>query len=72
MLEDGRNSRGFGELCTVSCAGQPISGKKEMEKKEAQRIKTEIIMGLKNSSVMADAKLKKEANKIIEMAPVHS
>lgn len=53
------------------CAGQPVSGKKEREKKEAPRIETEIIMGLKSSSKMADAKLKKEANKIIEIITVH-
>lgn len=56
----------------MSCAGQPISGNKEMGKKEAQRTETEIMMGLKSSSMMADAKSKREANKILEMTPVHS
>lgn len=56
-------------MYTVYCAGQPVSGKKK-GKKEAQRIETDIIMGLERSSVMADAKFKKETNKIIEIITV--
>lgn len=51
-------------------AGQPVSGK-EKEEKETQRIETEIIMGLKSSSTMADGEFKKGVNKITEIMRVH-
>lgn len=57
------------ESCTLFCDGHPILGKRE--EKEAQRIETEMIMGMERSSAMADAQFEKKANKIIESIKVH-
>lgn len=56
-------------MYTLYCVGHPLSGKRE--KKEAQRIEAEIIMGMERSSAMADAQFKREANKVIESIEVH-
>lgn len=52
-------------MYALCCVGHPISGKGE-----AQRIETEIIMGMERSPAMGDAWFKKEINKIIESIKV--
>lgn len=62
---------GGGYWRVVYCVLCPCEARRRREKQESQIIQTDIIMGLRSSSTMADAKFKKEVNKIIEIITVH-